>query len=484
MNVILILCDTLRRDHAGGYGGGRAQMPSLDRLASRSVVFDRAFSASYPTLPCRAELFTGRFVYPYLPWGPLPRSEVLLSQLLGDAGYDTVLISDNPQLLRRDYEYDRGFATRIRVRGQLKDDYVTEAVPVTLPCSPEKVNNKNRAIQYLRNASRRRSEQDYCVAQTMAAATRWLASNARRGPFFLMVDCFDPHEPWDPPQPYVDRYDPGYQGEKIFYPRYTSADFYTPPELRHMRALYAAEVSMVDHWLGQLMGCLDDLELWDDTAVIFFSDHGFYLGEHGLVGKMGKLGNIAARAHNLRGWPLYREVTEIPLMICLPGVAARRCPAFVHPGDLMPTILELAGVARPPRVQATSLLPLVRGEAESVRDVAVSSWSLHTWSRFRSSTVWTDEWSLVYWRMGIEPELYHLPSDPDQLRNVYADHRDVARELHGRYVRLLQELGTPLAHYWPRRLLWTIPWGTASADGIYAESNAGRAHPSEQRGRW
>src|SRR6266540_3958575 len=85
VNVILILCDTLRRDHAGGYGGGRAQTPCLERLASQSVVFDRALAASYPTLPCRAELFTGRFIYPYLTWGPLPCTEVLLSELLGRA---------------------------------------------------------------------------------------------------------------------------------------------------------------------------------------------------------------------------------------------------------------------------------------------------------------------------------------------------------------------------------------------------------------
>jgi arylsulfatase A-like enzyme len=469
MNVILILCDTLRQDHAGGYGVGRAQMPCLDRLASQSIVFDRALSASYPTLPCRAELFTGRFIYPYLTWGPLPRGEVILSQLLGEAGYDTALVTDNPQLLQRHYQYDRGFATRIRIRGQIKDDYVTEPVPVTLPCAPEKTSNKDRALQYLRNTSRRRSEQDYCVAQTMEAAARWLESNARRGPFFLMVDSFDPHEPWDPPQSYVDRYDPGYEGEKIFFPRYISADFYTEPELRHMRALYAAEVSMVDYWLGHLLARVDEMALWENTAVIFLSDHGFYLGEHGLVGKMGE------KARVLRGWPLYREVTAVPMMICLPGVAPRRCSAFVHPGDLMPTILDLAGVARPDRVQAPSLLPLVRGEVESVRDVAVSSWSFRNWSPHRPSTVWTDEGSLVYWRMGIEPELYHLRSDPEQCRNVYAGHRDVARELHGQYVRLLQELGTPPSHYWPRRFLWTKPWGAANTAGVYSAPQVRRA---------
>jgi arylsulfatase A-like enzyme len=469
MNVILILCDTLRRDHVGAYSGGRAQTPNLDRLASQSVVFDRAFSASYPTLPCRLELFTGRFIYPYLGWGPLPSDEVTLAETLGRAGYDTALVTDNPQLTKRDYHYDRGFATRIRVRGQLKDDYVAAPLPVTLPCAVEKVDEEDRAIQYLRNTTARRGEEDYCCAQTMRSAARWLESNARRGPFFLLVDSFDPHEPWDPPQHYVDRYDPDYEGEKLFYPRYTTADFYPERELRHMRALYAGEVSMVDNWLGHLFACMDSLDLWDDTAVIFFSDHGFYLGEHGLVGKMGK------RARFLRGWPLYREVTEVPMMIRAPGISPRRCDAFVHPGDLMPTTLELAGVPRPTRVQAQSLLPLLHGEAERVRDVAVSSWSFRHWSSYRPSTVWTDEWSLIYWRAGIEPELYHLPSDPDQLRNIYADHRDVARDLHRRYVTLLQGLETPPIHYWPRRFLWSVPWGSTRAPALYATPRARQA---------
>jgi arylsulfatase A-like enzyme len=141
----------------------------------------------------------------------------------------------------------------------------------------------------------------------------------------------------------------------------------------------------------------------------------------------------------------------------------------------MPTILETAGVARPDRVQASSLLPLLRGEVEAVREMAVSSCSFRNWSAHRPSTVWTDEWSLVYWRMGIEPELYHLPSDPDQHRNVYAKHRGMARELHGRYVRLLQELETPPAQYWPRRLLWTMPGAAPHPSALYAAPRAKHA---------
>jgi arylsulfatase A-like enzyme len=276
-----------------------------------------------------------------------------------------------------------------------------------------------------------------------------------------MVDCFHPHEPWDPPQADVDRYDPGYEGEKLFYPKYNSTDHYTEPELRHMRALYAGQVTLVDRWIGHLLDRLDRLALWDDTAVIFFSDHGFLLGEHELVGKAGW------RSGGLRGWPLYRELVEVPMMAAIPGIAPGRVDAFAQPADLMPTILELAGIPRPPRVQAASLVPLLRGEVERVRDLAVSSWSFKRVNRFRPSTIRTEEWSLVFWRSGIEAELYHLATDPGEQRNLLSEHRDVARDLHRRYVALMQELETPGRNYWPRRFLLTLPGQTASRRGLY-----------------
>jgi arylsulfatase A-like enzyme len=468
VNIILIVCDTLRRDHVGCYGG-RAHTPNIDRLAARSVVIDQAVSGSFPTLPCRADVATGRFVYPYLTWGPLPRDETVLAELLGAAGYDTALVSDNENLFEKNYSlgYERGFFTRIRIRGQAKDRLVTEPVPITLPCAPDRCHFPDRAVQFLRNATLRRGEEDYCSAQVMRAAADWLEENAGKRPLFLMVDCFDPHEPWDAPQADVDRYDPGYEGEKLFYPRYNSSDHYTEPELRHMRALYAAEVTLVDRWLGHLLDRLDRLSLWEDTAVIFFSDHGFLLGEHGLVGKAGR------HTGALRGWPLYREVAEVPMMASIPGVAPRRVNSFAQPADLMPTILELAGVARPERVQAVSLMPLFRGEVERVRDLAVSSWSLRDVSRHRPSTIRTEEWSLIFWRSGIPPELYHLPTDPGEQHSLYSKRTVIARHLHRRYVDRMCELETPARNYWPRRFLITLPGARAERQDLYPAKRAG-----------
>ena len=110
--------------------------------------------------------------------------------------------------------------------------------------------------------------------------------------------------------------------------------------------------------------------LHDDTAIIFMSDHGTLLGERGLIGKMG------GKKATLRGWATCPEISHVPLIVRVPGVAPRRSAAFCHPGDLMPTILELAGVRPPGRVRTASLLPLMHGRAEQVRDFALSSWSL------------------------------------------------------------------------------------------------------------
>ena len=214
MNVVVIMCDTLRRDHLGFYGAKSMHTPALDRLAEESVVFDRAYCSSFPTLPCRAELFTGRFVFPYLNWGPLPAREPVLSEVFAEAGYTSTMVTDNLPLCRPGYGYDRGFHSRIRIRGQWYDKFQPDTREFTWPCPPEKLQDSGngRIHQYLRNVSIRRSEEDCFAPQVVREAVHWLEQNHDRGPFFLYVDIFDPHEPWDPPAHYVDLYDPDGEG--------------------------------------------------------------------------------------------------------------------------------------------------------------------------------------------------------------------------------------------------------------------------------
>jgi len=278
-------------------------------------------------------------------------------------------------------------------------------------------------------------------------AIHWLENNHSRSPFFLYVDIFDPHEPWDPPREYVEEYDPGGTGEDVIYPIYGPSAIYPPEDLARIRALYAGEVTLMDRWLGRLLEAVDTLGRREDTAVAFLSDHGIFLGERGLIGKMGKKGK------DVRGWPTYPEVSAIPFLLRAPGVAPHRSNALVHPGDVTPTLLDLAGVALPATMNTRSLLPLLRGEQATVGEVAVSSWSLGAWSTQRPSVLRTEEWAMVFWRSGIRPELYHRASDPGETQDVAAKHPGVLRELHRKYREFLRSHDAPLKHWLPRSLL-------------------------------
>lgn len=261
MNVIFIISDTFRWDNLSCYGGEQVQTPNLDRFAQESYIFENAYLTSFPTVLNRHDTMTGQNVSTFAGWQPLPPEAITLQQVLESVGISTALISDTPHTLQRGFNYQRDFGAFEWIRGQENDHYRSYPREVTLPCSPEKLRLRHNSLtHYLRNVSNRRTEADYFPAQTMTRAAAWLEENADEGPFFLWVDTFDPHEPWDPPQPYVDRYDAGYQGEEVIYPHY---DFWekslTPEELNHCRALYAGEVTLVDHWVGQLMDKIDAL---------------------------------------------------------------------------------------------------------------------------------------------------------------------------------------------------------------------------------
>ena len=470
----MIVSDTFRRDHLGCYGNDWIHTPNLDRLAAESVLFDRAYAASFPTVPNRRDVLTGRFSFTYSDWAPLPENEVVLAEVMKGGGYVTMLVADTPHFLAHGYNFSRGFDGWEWIRGQEHDEWRTSPRDPALPCAPEKLRKPFTTVkQYLRNVSDRRCEADYFVARTMGRAAAWLEENVDSQPFLLYVDTFDPHEPWDPPKWYVDLYDPGYQGEEVIYPQYAACDFLSEAELKHVRALYAGEVSLVDAWIGKLLARIDDLGLRDDTVVIFTTDHGFYHGEHGLMGKCLLTDEYSSSV------PLYEEVAYIPLMVRLPGQSPGRRQAFAQPPDLMPTLLDLAGIPAPSTVQGQSLVPVLRGERDRTRAIAVTSPALiYGTGSLQFTTITDQEWALIYpgaryeaetvedravdslkrihaalYQGGGRPELYHLVSDPGQRHNVFAQHRDVAARLHAEHVRMLESLGTPEQNLANRREL-------------------------------
>jgi arylsulfatase A-like enzyme len=453
MNVIVIVSDTFRYDYLGANGNPWIKTPELDAFARRAVSFDRCYVSSFPTIPTRTDWFTGRYGFPFHGWRPLDPGATVLAAELSKAGTVNQLIADCPHLMNGTNHFQRGFHGFDWIRGQEGD------TPLTW------MNHPIREVQPLAKTRQRPTpfgaplvnkhawqnrwwdgEEDTFVARTCRTACRWLEHNYKAEKFFLWVDCFDVHEPWDPPQYLVDLYaDPAYAGPPMRHPNYGPASDFTAAELANLRAHYAGEVTLVSKHVGRLLRMIEDTGLMERTAVFFMADHGMYLGEHDRTGKS----NICD--HDTRGsWPLYEEVSHIPLLVWVPGIeGGRRVDALVQPPDIMPTILQLAGSEGPEGMHGHSLLPLLRGETRFLpRRVAVSGFDLPRGEGPNGPkvTVTDGEWTLIAAAEAhAPPELYHRPSDPGQERNGIAEHPDAARALHEALRAFLRDVGSPAA---------------------------------------
>jgi arylsulfatase A-like enzyme len=236
-------------------------------------------------------------------------------------------------------------------------------------------------------------------------------------------------------------YDPGYRGQVVDHPRYDDQGFLTPEELRHVRALYAGEVTLVDTWMGRLFETIEHLGLYEDTLVLFLSDHGHYVGDHGRVGKSGTGPDGP--------WPFYQEINHIVMMGRVPGgMQGARSKTLVQPVDVMPTVLDLCGLDVPQGLHGSSFADAFFGRPISERPVIVTSPGLTVDPERPVCSAITDgEWTLQYRGPRYPGELHHLPSDPFMQENVFAQKRAQAERLHRHYLDLLREVGTEEAKW-------------------------------------
>ena len=462
MNVILIMNDSFRRDHLGCYGNPWIQTPNLDRFAERAAVFEGCYIASYPTVPNRWDIATGRYGFPFRGWQPLDPGDVTLAQTLAAQGIHTQMIWDTPMLDMNDYNYTRGFGGVYFVHGQKGDPWVTDpTLPLRLPAQPHKIKSTSSLESYLRNHHDRKYEREYCVARTMSSATDWLETNHRQNSFFLYVDMWDPHEPFDCPWYDYQRYaDPDYRGDQMLYPEYGRPTYMTADELGNARALYAGQVTLVDRWVGRFFDMAERLGLFEDTLIIWTTDHGHLFGEHDLQGKPGaELGK------------LYEITTRIPLLVYHPeGLGAgKRVQGIVQPTDILPSALEFLGIPVPAGVQGKPFWPLVDDENAVVHDYAFSSRFPPTASDptytpiegaafdgwvgsdriVEPSTVTDGRWAFICAPQGLPSELYDLQMDPGQENNVLSEHPQVAKRMYDAWLTFLREHGAPEARIRP-----------------------------------
>lgn len=436
-NLLLLVVDTLRADHLGCYGAD-VSTPNIDRLAREGVRFRQAHAEALPTGPARRSILLGRRIFPFRGWSP-PRGlnqgpgwlpiagdEATVFSTLRRAGYWTGYVTDNPFLAFNSTfaGFRRSFDRFQKVGGQIGSlRPVSSVTPAQLArWTPAWMTNpdRRRSIRrYLADNGRGVDAAQVAAMRVCRLGVDVLEEAVRsRKPFALGIDSFDPHEPWVPPPRYVRPYlSSGHRGPLPADARYGAADYLSPADLAAMRAVYKGMVTLVDEALGKVLARLRELGVADQTAVVLVSDHGFFLGEHNLTGK------IATSLH--------AEMTHVPLIVRAPGRrgSGRASDWFASTHDVAATLLSLAGVRKPASMNGVDLSPAVHGRALPRRQVAYGGFANSFYLRTR-------QWLYLGRNDGSRRRLYDLTRDPFATRDVAASYPQVVKRLHARLLDL------------------------------------------------
>jgi len=343
MKAIMVMFDSLNRHMLPSYGGDWVHAPNFTRLAQRTTQFNRSYVCSMPCMPARRDLHTGRPNFLHRSWGPLEPFDDSVPQLLKQAGVHTHLATDHYHYFEDGgCTYHTKYSTWEFFRGQEGDPWKGQVTPTPVPANAY---GRNRSMEQDRiNRQFIREESQWPQTQTFQAGLEYIRRNAAADQWCLQIETFDPHEPFYSHPRYKELY--GQNSDRLLWdwPPY---DFVKePPELvEHMRREYAALVSMCDARMGQVLDLMDELDLWKDTMLIVWTDHGFLLGEHDCWAK---------------SWvPYYEEVAHTPFFVWdprSPAAAGQQREALVQPSiDLGPTLLEYFGLPAMPDMTGQSL---------------------------------------------------------------------------------------------------------------------------------
>jgi len=451
-NVVIIMSDMHRADSLSCYGNAVVKTPHLDALADEGVRFENAFAQGASCIPSRASIWTGRYVCAHRQKNhetELPGDEVTLAMMLGDAGYRCEVAGKTHFL---PHERLLGFHDRVLVDDKANVAYGAYA---------EHLKEAGLFDDYCEHV--RRSMESFGAEPFPFEAAHW-AENfiARKAcerlatverPFLYCVSFVSPHFPYDPPTPFDTMYDhapvepmpsaPDEIETKPFFHRSFVEHFaglghdfrlMSDDLKRRIIRLYYGMVSAVDACVGQVIETLKARDDSDNTIVIYLTDHGTNLTDHGIVW----INDV-----------LWDTQVHIPMILRYPPAIRRGKVSddMVMTVDLVPTILELAGIDIPERVQGESLVELVNGRASRWRDFAFAECEGHppygvppiTVRMFR-----TREWKLIDYEGETCGELYNLASDPAELVNLY-DRDEYAEVREGLAERLAAQVSRSLA---------------------------------------
>jgi arylsulfatase A-like enzyme len=432
-NIVLIMTDQQRFDTIRAWGYDQMITPNLDGLVQRGISFKQAHCPGATCIASRAAIFTGMYghntgVFTFDEWAH-HRNWV---QDLADAGYWCVNIG---KMHFKPVDAPGGFHERVIVEnpttmahahGGKDDDWGFHLKrngyerPLDRHKSDPAWRDKLQAVPW---HLEERYHSDVFVGDT---AVGWIRDYRGDQPFFLQVGFVGAHEPYDPLPRHLDQY----QNAEIPMPVSRPGELDNNPpqhrailehhantdhescidlrdasesQIREMRRAYYAKVTTIDEQIGNIVNALEDRGLLEDSIIIFCSDHGDMLGDHGMAYK----------------WLMYDTITHIPLIICPAGQTseAREIDRLVSLIDLGPTILDLVGITPPTYLEGFSLVPLMKGTSDIPRQYVYSEDNYLTMIRSQTHKL------VLYTGQEDIGELYDLREDPDELWNRWDDPR-------------------------------------------------------------
>jgi arylsulfatase A-like enzyme/tetratricopeptide (TPR) repeat protein len=366
-SVLLITVDTLRADRLSCYGARSVRTPAMDALAAQGTRFENVLAQVPTTPPSHAVILTG--TYPMyngvrgFTSGALPKGVGVLAEAFQRHGYDTAAFVSSA-VLESSWGFGRGFK-------EYDDRFTVRRVEIGNPAAIE-----------------RRAEET--VDRLLAWLQARLQSGTAAAPFFVWLHLYDPHAPYDPPEPFRTQY----AGHR-----------------------YDGEIAYADSQLARLFDYLRDNRLYDQTLIVLMSDHGESLGEHG---------------EDEHGFFIYESTLRVPLIFKLPsGMGTPHVDRrLVGSIDVAPTLLDLLHMQDPlgRQFQGTSLAAEILGKGTaSERPVYSETYyprDSFGWSELRGIT--TERFKYI---LAPRPELYDLRSDPQESHNVHTERASLAAAL-------------------------------------------------------
>jgi arylsulfatase len=449
-NILLISADQLRCDAIGVYGNEIAETPNIDNLARDGIIFENHFVQNPYCMPSRWSIFTGRYPKNH---GvrengvDFNRSEMTLARALKTRGYCTAATGKmhlTSQLLAKEDEDELwpkdsfGFDTKHLTDDSKRGEYLKylkkedkKIYEYVLNQGKEKIDEDlsesfkrpfNLAPQIKENKIPAELHQSSWIADKTIECIK----NNNNRPFFIWCSFVDPHHPFDPPEPYASMYDINdialparmdgefddkpvhfkdmYLGNSTGNERY---DFSTVTDKgwKTVISKYWGMVSLIDHNIGKIIKALKDDNIYNNTIIMFTSDHGELLGDHRLL---------------FKGPFHYDSLIKVPFIMTWASQinGGKRINKITQHTDIMPTLLDYAGVIIPRGVQGKKIRNIIDGKDTVNYEYSLIEFDTEEWG-LRIKTIRSKKWRLTYYMGKKDGELYDLECDPNEFYNLW-----------------------------------------------------------------